>query len=182
MKRLLLGKILGTMVTLGLAGQSVAAGLLSIDGIQGTSAIPGKQGWINIESVQWGHGTLPSASGKTAAPPEFQPITIVKQLDATSPILALAATPAGMNHPKAAIELTIAGRETQVPYARIELEQVRVTSYQASANGSGSPAPTESITLSYGKIRWVYFPTDPRGGKAGAPVTTGFDLRTGQKF
>ncbi len=149
---------------------------LWIEGIRGGSLEPRHPGWIDISSVGFGHKMAPISGGRVG-PPQFDPITITKSIDASSPILALAAAAGGQPYKRAIIELwhNVASKG---PFMKIELELVSVTAYNASASEAGQGA-TENASLSYGKIRWTVSPVDSKGG-LGPPVTAAYDLTTGK--
>jgi type VI secretion system secreted protein Hcp len=149
---------------------------LFIPGFQGESQEVRHKDWITLYQVSWGH-TLLSASGVGNV--QFNNVLAQKLFDSASPALAIAVA-TGQRFPNAIIELVNAGGNP-VPFARLELTDVSLTAYEATAAAGGqTPRPVESIKLNFSKIVWIYIPQDPKGG-AGAPIRGSWDLRANTK-
>ena len=74
------------------------------------------------------------------------------------------------------LELCRSGGD-KMKYMEIKLEQVlisRVAPYGAAGDGF----PTETLSLSYGKIKWAYTQQKRKDGAGGGNVSAGWDLTT----
>ncbi len=56
------------------------------------------------------------------------------------------------------------GEEQAGAVSEYKLSDVIVSSYSIHANSSGSPLPSEQITLGYTKVEWTYIVVDRRRG------------------
>jgi type VI protein secretion system component Hcp len=63
--------------------------------------------------------------------------------------------------------------DKRVPYLKITLSDVIVSSVQISGGGE---VPMESVTFNYGKIEWEYTKQNIKGGAAGGKSTGSWDL------
>ena len=156
-------------------------GFLRMDGFKGESADQRYRDWIVVTAVSWGH-QLPVAAGadggsRTIMRTNFQPLTVSKFVDSTSPGLAqIAANGRVISQ----VVLDLVQGPGQPPFARIELQNAVITSY-AVEGAAGSPQrPVEKLSLMFGKISWGAFPTqaDGRPGE----LKHGWDVRTNQGF
>jgi type VI secretion system secreted protein Hcp len=137
---------------------------MKYDGIDGDVTVPGVTNAIQVLSFSGGHSRT-----NGAAAPALHEIVITKQLDKTSPLLALRAA-SGQSIPKGVLTCRKAGSTNE--YYTITLEEVFITSYQVGGGGSaGDTVPTESIAMNYNKIEWKYQPQDSAGTPSGPPVT-----------
>ena len=149
---------------MGLPFQSHAAYdmFLSFTGVSGSAT----NGLIPINSLQWGVGRGVSISPRTASTPTFSEVTITKIMDSASPELAMQAA----NGPgTATCVLTIKDHNTGNVLYTLTLSNVYVSGYSVS---SGGDVPSESLSLNYTRITWVY--SDPSTGKASPSM--GWDL------
>jgi type VI secretion system secreted protein Hcp len=134
---------------------------LFIPGFQSESQDKGHEKWIKLYQVSWGHAHVGGgAAGMGRA--QFQDVSVQKFFDSTSPALATAVA-AGQLFPNAIIELVNAD-QNHMPFAKLELGGVSITTYEASgAAGGQTPHPVESIKLNFCSIVWSYIPQDPSG-------------------
>jgi type VI secretion system secreted protein Hcp len=154
---------------------------LEIKECPGESTKKGHEGQIDITSFSFGavqsgsfaRGGAGGGSGKA----EFQDISIVKEVDKSSPKLFQACA-AGTHFPKATIYVRKAG-DKPLEYYKVELNDLIVSSVQNSGSASGDTV-MESITFNTAKINFTYVEQDAKGG-AGKTVTAGFDVRVGEK-
>lgn len=126
---------------------------LQIDGIKGESTDSQHKDWIEILSYSQSAGaTAPGAADtkKTSGPSE---ILITKKMDSSSPLLQKLCS-SGKHIPKATLHVMRAGAEP----ATAEMSDVVISSVspQVSPPDKATGAPTESISLNYGKIQWTY--------------------------
>jgi type VI secretion system secreted protein Hcp len=155
--------------------------------INGDVTAPGYQGWIELDSFQWGATsppTTPGAAGKVSV----SDVTLTKTTDAATVNLIkelLAGTPTD-NVTIAFIKLSfrkLTGAVSNEPYLQYTLDNTLITSYSLSlgveeANTStAQPAenlslPSESLSLNFVQFDVHY--TDQTGSRS-----VGFDEGTG---
>jgi len=130
---------------------------LKLGDIPGDSHDPDHMGWIEISSWQFDElaqssTTGGAASGAGAGKVRVSDFQITKSQDAATAKLALAAG-SGRHFPQATIEMRKAGGDPKQPYLVIKLSNVYVSNYHMS---SGGDRPTESLTLNFTKVEFVY--------------------------
>jgi type VI secretion system secreted protein Hcp len=110
------------------------------------------------------------ASGQPApGRAQFQDLSLVKLIDKASPLLrAFGATGRGI--PSATV-VVLRPRERGARF-RWDLENLFVTSV---ALESGPGNLRETVSLTFGKVKWTYTPHDASGAP-GTPVTGCFDI------
>lgn len=153
---------------------------IKIDGIPGESTDAKHKDWIEVVSYnhkieQPASSTASSVGGATAERVNHGTFNILHQLDKATPKL-LEACCTGKHIKEVVFELCRAGGD-KIKYMEIKLEQVlisRVDEVGASEGGF----PTETIALSYGKIKWTYTQQKRADGSAGGNVSAGWDLTT----
>ena len=115
-------------------------------------------GWINVLAVSQGVDRPASGSGADLelADATVQDIVVTKELDKSTPKL-LESIITGTVHDEVVIDFVLPnlGVGPETTRFQIELEKVRLTSYSFSDGGGGAPA-SETITLNYEKIKWLY--------------------------
>ena len=148
---------------------------LSIDGITGPStSVPGT---IDVLSFSWGvsqtavYGAGASGKEAKAGRADFSNLTIMKVLDATSPLLCdHCAT--GNILPKVYIIYTKPVGDKQDNYFRIWVKDALVTSVQLSGS---SEQPVESVSFAYQGVEIAYRP-EKDDGTLDAAIPKGYDL------
>jgi type VI secretion system secreted protein Hcp len=154
---------------------------LEIKEVPGESMKKGHEGQIDIVSFSFGavqHGSFSrGGAGGGSGKAEFQDISIVKEVDKSSPKLFQACA-AGTHFPKATIFVRKAG-DKPLEYYKVELKDLIVSSVQNSGSSSGD-AVMESTTLNCAVINFTYVEQDAKGG-AGKTVTAGYNVRTSEK-
>jgi type VI secretion system secreted protein Hcp len=138
---------------------------LKIDGIPGESTDDKHKDWIEITHfnhsiAQEASSTASSAGGATL-------------LDKASPKIYEACC-TGKHIKDVTVELCRAGGDKQ-KYLEIKLEQVIISSV-ASSGTTGDGFPNESVSFSYGKIKWTYVQQKRSDGTGGGNVSAGWDL------
>lgn len=133
--------------------------------------------WIPVLSMS--HGISRSVTigggGTTGGLPNHSDVSLTKMLDKTTPSLNLLVNgvTATVTQPIDYVTIDFRKSGTTQVYYRIELQGVYLTS--ASISGSaGGGLPSESVTLTYTRIKWSYVPYV--NGKAQTPITKGWDL------
>lgn len=155
---------------------------IKIDGIPGESTDGKHKDWIEVVSYnhkveQPASSTASSVGGATAERVNHGTFNIVHQLDKATPKL-LEACCTGKHIKEVVFELCRAGGD-KVKYMEIKLEQVLISRVEeVGASESGVGYPTETVALSYGKIKWTYTQQKREDGSAGGNVSAGWDLTT----
>ena len=154
---------------------------LDIRECPGESSKKGHEGQIDIVSFSFGATQSGSfargGAGGGAGKAEFQDISVVKEVDKSSPKLFQACA-AGTHFQKATIFVRKAG-DRPLEYYKVELQDLIVSSIQNSGAASGDNV-MESVTMNCAVINFTYVEQDAKGG-AGRTVTAGFDVRAGEK-
>jgi type VI secretion system secreted protein Hcp len=137
------------------------AGYLKIDGIEGECTEPDHTGWINIECVSQDLHR-PTMQGKGASTRHRSSVTcgdvvVVKEMDSSTPKLIQAICD-GKNFKEVKIDLcTSVGGTKRLPYYQVVINDVMISNYSVSGTcGKDGGVPTESLSLNYLKISWVY--------------------------
>lgn len=152
---------------------------LKIDTIPGEATDKGHEGWIKLNSANWGASraiSSPAGGGgdRERTPPSFSEVIVGKAIDKTSSRLFLAAVAGEPATTPVILELV--DETTLRIYYRLTLDGVMVSS-QASGAATGSRRGEESISLNFTKIKVETF--DAKGTLV---HSGGFDLATGEDF
>jgi type VI secretion system secreted protein Hcp len=148
---------------------------LYVDGVTGPST--SKTGFIDILSFSWGvsqtstYGAGASGKEAKAGRANFQDLTIMKVLDATSPLLTDHCA-SGNILAKVYILYDKPVGDAQADYFRIYLGDALITSQQLSGS---SENPTESISFAFQQVE-VAYKAENDDGTLAAAVPKGFDL------
>lgn len=152
---------------------------LKIDGVDGESTRKGFAGQIELASFSWGASnptTIGSmGAGGGAGKATISSFNCLKATDKASPVLFQACCQ-GKHFPKATVTLNKAGGDDAVNYLVYEFEKVFVDSIQWSGSSGGDDRPTESLSITFGKVTISYTPQSDTGAKAG-PVRGSWDLQ-----
>ena len=150
---------------------------IQIEGIPGESTDDKHKNWIEV--LSYSHGVTQMSTGSrstggaaTGGRCDHQDFSFVKGLDKATPELNLHCCN-GKHIKKITLEQCRATGDKQ-PYMKYVLEDVIISS--VSIGGGGGGIPTESITMNYGKINWVYTETDHKTGKKKGEVKKWWDL------
>lgn len=153
---------------------------LKMDGVYGETADSTHKDAMDIMSWSGGvqqTGTAGSGGGAGGGRAQFKDISLIKQMDKSSPkLLLLAAT--GEHIKRATIICRKAGKTPQ-EYLKVTLSDAILSSY--SVGGGGSPIATESLSIAYSKIEYEYKP-QKADGSLDAPVKTGYDVAARKKL
>jgi len=153
---------------------------LKFDGIPGESSDDKHKDWIEISSFahsmeQPASASASTSGGATAERVNHGTFDIVKAIDKASPKLYDACC-TGKHISTVTLELCRAGSDKQ-KYLEIKLEQVLVSKIIPSGSStSPSGFPVETVSLSYGKIKWTYTVQKRADGQGGGNVVAGWDL------
>ena len=72
--------------------------------------------------------------------------------------------PNGTFFPEVEIHFCATIKNKQEPYLTYKLQNVIVTGYGFHGNATGSPLPSEEVTLGYSEVEWNYITLDPETG------------------
>ena len=155
--------------------------LLEIDGIKGESVDKKFPGAMEIESFSWGvtnAGSFSMGTGGGAGKASLQDFHITTNLSSASPVL-MQSCATGQHIKKAILHVRKQGggiEGSQLEYYSWKFTDLLVTSFQTGGS-SGSPLPTEQISLNFAKIEINYLPQDDKGN-LGSPTIFKWDQRT----
>jgi type VI secretion system Hcp family effector len=153
---------------------------LYLDGIPGESTKKGVEGWIEISSFSNGstnHSSVAAGTGMGSGKVEFSSISCTKQLDKSSPKLALNNWN-GTHIAKGTILVRQStGDTTTQTYFQYDLQQVFVDSISWGAAAGGGSKPSESVSLSFNQIQVAYSEQTQTGSLQG-PVIVGWNTQT----
>ena len=151
---------------------------LFVDGVTGPSG--SKTGAIDILSFSWGvsqtstYGAGASGKEAKAGRADFSNLTIMKVLDATSPLLFdHCATGNILKEVHILYDKPVGDKQDD--YFRIWIKDALITSVQLSGS---SENPTESVSFAYQGVEVAYKP-EGDDGSLQAAVPKGYDLATG---
>jgi type VI secretion system secreted protein Hcp len=145
---------------------------LKLAGIDGESTDAKHKGEIDVLAWSWGlsqEGGSPGGGGGGAGRVKIENISIQKLVDLASPLL-LSFSATGKHISDGTLTTRKAGKGAKAggEFLLFKMSNVIVTSVQVAAVQDGN-APTESITLSFGKVEFHYkdkaFKFDVTGGK-----------------
>lgn len=135
-----------------------------------------------IQVLSWGMGITfmhdASQRAGTGGRSEFSNLSITKTADLSSCKLFLCCA-SGLPIETAKLSLQSSTGKAKTDILTIEMDDVRVTSI--SPGGSGD-MPMESVTFSYGTIKWAYTQLDHTTGANKGSDNTGWDLREKKKL
>lgn len=135
--------------------------------LAGESTVTGHTGEIDVLAFNW--GVARSGSSSTAS---VQNLTLTKRVDKSSTALMLAVFQ-GTHFTSAVLSVRNQGANP-LDFFKITLSDIVVTSYTTSASGDGSLV--ESVSFSFGTIRFDYQPQNPDGTASGGPITGGWNI------
>ncbi len=155
---------------------------LKIDGIDGESTDNLHKN--EIEAMTFSQdvfqGVPGFGGGGGAGKSQFSDFTVTKLVDKASPQLLLASA-SGNHIKKATLVVRQVGGGTPVEYYKITITDLLVTGVKISGDtGQTSNRPKETVSFNFGQIEWEYRPIKP-DGSLGAPIRTGWNLKTNTK-
>lgn len=131
---------------------------LRIDGVEGECGVDGRRG--DIQVLSWSHSfnqptspTRAATGGGSVEQANHADFSFTKHLDTASvPLMKLCWT--GKTVPSAVFTACRADGDALVEYLKVEMTGLIVSN--VSVGGGPGDQPTETITLSYGKVRYTY--------------------------
>jgi type VI secretion system secreted protein Hcp len=153
---------------------------VKIKNIPGESSEANHKEWIEVLSYSFGVSNSSSphsaVGGGTTERANFQDISLTKFLDKASPKL-LGASASGLHLEEVLIEFMKGVGEKSEKALEIKLEDVIISSYQLGGS-RGDGLPTDSFSLSYGKIKQTYYLLDNKtGASKGVGAQFGWNLQ-----
>jgi len=154
------------------------AAYMKLGDIKGDVSNPDHKGWIEIQSYQ--APILRSIAsgarnqGRTQGETSLGDIIVVKLLDRSSTKIQEACAK-GDFQKEVLLHLTTDVQGKEEPYLKYKLENVIISSYGFHGNASGSPLPTEDLSLNYTKATWTYVVINKDTGKKEGNVETMYD-------
>ena len=146
---------------------------LKLGDITGEATAAGHEGEIDVLSWSWGASnptTTGARSGLSAGRVAITELTVMKMFDRSSPKLFELVTKG--THAPAAV-LIVRREKDGYEYLKITLNDVRVSALQFSA---ANERPTESVSLSFGKVVLEYYPNPTPGNPRPAAIPVSWDL------
>jgi type VI secretion system secreted protein Hcp len=149
--------------------------------IKGGVVATGHEGWIELNSFQWGVGRTISSptggsSGRETSPPSISEIVVTKPTDiATVALLREALAGSGQD---VSIDFCTTDQGTDTVYLSFTLTNTLIS---GDAISSGGNLPEESISLNFTKIQCRDLLPGAQNPD-GSPASVGYDLTTAKVF
>ena len=106
-------------------------------------------------------------------------VVVVRQLDKSSTKLQEACAN-GTFYKDVEIQFCTTVKGKHETYLKYLLHNVIVSSYSFHGNSSGSPLPSEQVTLAFTAVEWTYIVVDPNDGSAKGNVPGKFNPAEGK--
>ena len=140
---------------------------MKLGDIKGEATDDGHKDWILLESMSSPvYRSIPEGAKdqqRTKGDTTLGDIVVVRQLDKSSTKLQEACAN-GTFFKEVQIDFCTTVKNKQEPYLTYKLKNVIVTSYSFHGNSSGSPLPSEQITMGFTEVEWTYVVVDPATG------------------
>lgn len=152
---------------------------IKLPGVDGESIRKGFEKQIEILSFSLGASnpsTVGMGGGGGAGKASISSFNLMKKTDVTSPILFQKCCE-GDHFDKVTVTLNKAGGKAAVDFLKYDFEKVYIDSIQWSGSSGGDDTPTESVSLSFGKLTITYTAQNADGTK-GATKVGQWDLTT----
>jgi len=156
---------------------------MKLGDIKGEATDTDHKDWIIIESmsspifrsVPQGAKDQQRTKGETT----LGDIVVSRQLDKSSTKLQEACAN-GTFAKEVEIHFCTTVKNKQEPYLIYKLKDVIISSYSFHGNSSGSPLPSEQITLGYTEVEWTYVVVDPKTGDKQGQVPAKYNPASGR--
>jgi type VI secretion system secreted protein Hcp len=157
---------------------------LKIDGVTGESTRSGFEGQIEVYSFSFG-GSNPStvgsaAGGGGAGKATINSFSIMKKTESSSvPLFQQMCV--GKHFATGTVTLNKASgdKTTPLPFIKYEFTTIFIDSIQWSGSTGGDDSPTESVSMSFGKVKMTYTP-QKADGSPGTPQVASYDITKGE--
>jgi type VI protein secretion system component Hcp len=151
-------------LTIALLACHVASGhaaiYVQIPGMQGEVTESNHIGWIELQSLSYGHNEGPPGSQVKV---QYGRVNMTKLMDGLSASLALLGVTL-QTVPQLKVEITRPSAAENPVVFKMKLTGARVTAFTSSAQGSqaGTHIPVESIGWSFDSMTWITFKRNPQ--------------------
>lgn len=142
---------------------------LKIDGVAGDAKGNGHEGWIAVDSFNYGI-TRPAGPDQKAG---HRGLTLVKGVDKASPFLYLYCSN-GRPLEEVVLEITHTTGD-HMGVQEFRMRRATITSVQTSGS-TGNKEATERLTLQYQAVAWTYLKIDPLTGSVISELTMQWEL------
>jgi len=153
-----------------------------LEGIEGECKDQDHDAWVIIESMSSAiNRSIPQGAKdqqRTKGDTTLGDIVLVRQMDKSSTKLQQACAK-GDFYKTVEIHFCSTIQGKQEPYLKYKLENVIISSYSFHGNSSGSPLPSEQVTLSFTAAEWTYIVLDPDTGDNKGNVVGKYTPNTG---
>ena len=150
---------------------------LKIQGVTGEAGDADHKNEIDVMSWSWGmQASVSAATGEASGRSTVTEIDVAKKVDQASPTLMWFLMTNKVVKKGTILTVRKAGK-TPLEYFRIEMENVRVTSFKVESQGTEL---VERIRLGFSKVKVSYTPQDSTGAKGGGANEIEFDTHAGQ--
>jgi type VI secretion system secreted protein Hcp len=152
---------------------------LKIEGIPGEALDAQFKDWIEMDDFDVGASqsasvTATSSGGATGGRARMSDLFFRKTVDKSTPKLHETCC-SGKHFKEVTIAVNRAGSE-KLKYLEIKLEEVIISSVSLNGNGSVEGGfPTETVRLSYGRMKMIYTQQKRIDGQSGGQVVGGWD-------
>ena len=140
---------------------------MKLGDIKGECTDADHKDWIIIESMSAGiFRSVPQGAKdqqRTKGDTTLGDVVVSRQLDKSSTKLQEACAN-GTFYKEVEIHLCTTVKNKQEPYLTYKLSDVIISSFSMHGNSSGSPLPSEQVTMGYTKAEWNYIVVDPKTG------------------
>ena len=140
---------------------------MKLGDIKGEATDADHKEWVIIESMSSPmYRSVPAGAKdqqRTKGETTLGDIACSRQLDKSSTKLQEACAN-GTFFKEVEIHFCTTVKNKQEPYLTYKLSDVIISSYSFHGNSSGSPLPSEQVTLGYTKVEWTYIVIDPATG------------------
>jgi len=156
---------------------------MKLGDIKGEATDQDHKDWILIESMSAPiFRSIPQGAKdqqRTKGDTTLGDVAIVRQLDKSSTKLQENCAN-GTFFKEVEVHFCTTVKNKQEPYLTYKLYDVIISSFSMHANSSGSPLPTEQITLGYSKVDWNYIVVDPKTGDKTGQVPAKYNPAEGR--
>jgi type VI secretion system secreted protein Hcp len=153
---------------------------MEFEGIKGDATQAKHEGWITLNSVQWGAGrgiSTPtgSAENRESSEPSISEVVVSKALDSASLLLFQEAC-IGKEGKKVKIDFCTTANEGE-PYLQVELTNTLISGHSFN---SGGDKPSETLSLNFTKIN-INETGGNQANSPGQPIKVQYDLAKASK-
>jgi type VI secretion system secreted protein Hcp len=156
---------------------------MKLGDIKGEATDADHKDWILLESMSAPiYRSVPAGAKdqqRTKGETTCGDIVVSRQLDKSSTKLQEACAN-GTFFKEVEIHFCTTVKNKQEPYLTYKLADVIVSSYSFHGTASGSPLPSEQITLGYTKVEWNYIIVDPKTGDKTSNVPAKYNPAEGR--